>query len=271
MPFCPYCGELLADDATYCSHCGKDLKETTYEPQRKGLVEHLKFALNLSIKNPIIFIPEIIGSILLQGIYYGFGRAIASSDFRSYFESLMATRVSYVQYDYPDIPPEAMNTFLIIGLAVIIGVFLVAGISGLFTFANIKMIFDCYNGEAASLGNAFSYVRGRLGILFLGSIIANIFGVTIILLPAAFFTYVIMVVDEAGIRESLSKGFKLFMDNILASIAIMILFYVSKILVGYIPYISDQVFAIPSGVIIAAILDMYINQKDRKYLKGRFM
>ena len=50
MPFCPYCGELIVDDAMYCSHCGKKLAETKHEPQRTILLENLKFAAILSLK-----------------------------------------------------------------------------------------------------------------------------------------------------------------------------------------------------------------------------
>ena len=157
-----------------------------------------------------------------------------------------------------------MGMIMLFGLIIIVGMFFVIGISGLFTFATIKMIKDLYNGDSTSLSSAFLYMRNRLGYLFLGSIIANIFALTLILLPVTFFTYVIMVVDEAGIRESLSKGFKLYLDNFLASIAIVILYYICQTLVGYIPYISKQVFSIPSGVIVAAALDMYVNRKGQE-------
>ena len=48
---------------------------------------------------------------------------------------------------------------------------------------------------------------------------------TIILLPAVLFMYTIMVVDYSGIRDGLSKGFKLSVDNIGTSVG-LVFFYV---------------------------------------------
>ena len=89
MPFCPHCGELVIDNAVFCSHCGKDLKTALVTPQREGLVEHLKFAVNISVNNPVIFVPEIIGGLILQGIYFGFGELFGSSIFSDLVLSLI--------------------------------------------------------------------------------------------------------------------------------------------------------------------------------------
>ena len=84
-----------------------------------------------------------------------------------------------------------------------------------------------------------------------------------ILLPAVFFMYAIMVVDFSGIRNGLSKGFKLSVDNIGTSVGLILLYFIAIWLVGLVPRMGALLNFLPSVVFELAALNLYLNSKDR--------
>jgi hypothetical protein len=123
-----------------------------------------------------------------------------------------------------------------------------------------------YNDQNPSLKKSFNYAKGRLGKFFLAALIMNLLATTIILLPASFYMYVIMVVDETGIREALSKGFNLSVSRIKTSVGLILLLAAIFMFSIQIPYFSDIVRTAFSTFIIIAAVDLYESYKVQKYL-----
>jgi hypothetical protein len=63
--------------------------------------------------------------------------------------------------------------------------------------------------------------------------------------------------DHVGIRASLSKGFRLGIENFGTVTGLIILWIVSFILFGMIPYVSGVAMAILSIVLYVALIDLH--------------
>jgi hypothetical protein len=262
MSHCPHCGiEIQTDDTRFCPACGRQLdpEDTFVTVNRRSLVSHLSYSISLVGKNPILFVPELIAVV----VTYFFGQALGSSfeylNLSDWFSEWLGMNESTLVNvaDYTDIP----SALWLIPIALIVWLVLTAGVSGLFSFQTLYMASKAAKEKPVNLRDSFTYLRSRLGKFFLASIIANLFALTIIMLPAALFMYSVMVVDFVGIREGLSKGFRVQMDRILPSIGLIILFYVSIFVIGLVPTIGSFLRFIPSAIIEIASLDIYLNHK----------
>jgi hypothetical protein len=69
------------------------------------------------------------------------------------------------------------------------------------------------------------------------------------------------VLDSTGIREGLSRGFSVSMKRLGATVALIILFYITRTLVGYVPYISDILISIPTTITTVILIDIYLSSK----------
>ena len=264
MPFCPHCGiEIQTEDTRFCPACGKNIDSfstTTIDiPVRKGIFSHLTFSAALVRQHPILLLPELIAVIATYIFSQALGRLTDYFNLGDWFYQWLGLNGSYLTNvaDYSDIP----STFWLLPIAIFLWLILTVGISGLFTFLTVHMAWKGSKEESVDLRASSGYVRSRLGKLFLASVIANLFAVTIIMLPAAFFMYSVMVVDFVGIREGLSKGFKVSMDRIGTSIALILVYYVSIFVIGFVPYIGIYLRFLPSVIVEIAALDLYMNYK----------
>ena len=264
MPFCHHCGnEIEREDTRYCPVCGKKIdpinRLSNEIPLREGLVNHLKQSIILIRQHPILLVPEfivVIGAYIANQV---FGHS--AEYFHIYdwiWKWLGLDNSSLIKIvDIPDIPPG----FWLLLLVFLFWAILFAGFSGLFTFLTLHMAWNGNKEENVSIRDSAFYVRSRLGKLFFASMVANIISLTIILIPAALFMYTVMVVDFTGIREGLSRGFKLYMDKIGTSLGLVILDSFFTYILEFVPYVGTYLRFIPTTVIVIASLDLYLNYK----------
>jgi hypothetical protein len=262
MPFCPHCGiDIQTEETQFCPACGKPIDSlstfTTDTPIRKGLSSHLTYTASLIKQHPILLLPELLAVFITHILGQALGRSVDYFNLSDWFYQWLGINGSTLTNiaDYSDIP----STFWLLPIAIFLWLLITVGISGLFTFLTIHMAWRGSRDEPVDLQNSTGYVRSRLGKFFIAAIIANLFAVTIIMLPAALFMYSVMVVDFTGIREGLSKGFKVSMDRIGTSIGLIVIYYVSIFVIGYVPYIGTYLSFLPSVIVEIASLDLYMN------------
>ncbi len=164
--------------------------------------------------------------------------------------------VSIVQ-DYIDYPPE----FWYFVLAVFVFLFLSAVLSGFFSFTAVHMIWSGYSGKEVNLRSSIRYCFRRFGRISLALVIGTLFSFTVILIPAVVLMYVIMIVDGVGVRDGLSRGFSLSLNRLGVSLLIVVFYLGLRLAFGYIPWIGDVLYAIPSTIITASLVDLYENTK----------
>ena len=266
MPFCPNCGKEAPEEATFCERCGEkipDLKTTgvgvEWRAPRRGLVNHLRAALSLLKKNPIIFVPEVAGAIVSMALTRLWGVAGRSAGMLDLWDDYLGGDwgVINVAYGYPAIPPD----FWVSLFQYIVGGFLflvvLDVVSTLFTFATIDMARDAYLENDVGLGRTAGYVRSRIGLFLVAGVVGLLVQVTLVLFPLSILYFVVLVVEDTGIRASLSKGFRLGIENFGTVTGLIILWILSFILFGMIPYVSGVAMAIPSVVLYVALIDLY--------------
>jgi len=258
MSHCPKCGAEIQENTNFCANCGYSIE--TRPIARKGLVNHLKFSFKFIKTHPIIFIPEFLAGIVTYGMRELFGMAGKSLNIGDYILKqfgVNGTRITTIS-DVPDIPP----IFWILPFIVILILLLISGVSGLFSFTTYHMAWNGYRNEKIDLRSSSRYTLSHVGKFFIASIIANLFALTIILLPAAMFMYGIMIVENTGIRNGLSGGFKLSLDKIGASAGLAVLYFIIlAIIVRTVPYVGNFLVFIPVVIIEIASLDLYMNYK----------
>jgi hypothetical protein len=265
MSYCPHCGiEIRTEDNRFCPACGRPLDPANklIHTNRRSLMSHLSYAISLVSKNPILLVPELIAVL----ITYLFGQALGSSfnylNLNEWFSEWLGMNESTLVNitDYTDIP----SAFWLLPIAIIFWLIVTAGVSGLFSFQTLYMASKAISDEKVNLMDSSNYLRPHLRKFFLASIIANLFALTIIMLPAALFMYSVMVVESVGIREGLSKGFRVQLDRVMTSIGLIILFYVSIFGIGLLPTLGPFLRFIPSAVIEITSLDIYMNHKYQR-------
>ena len=261
MSYCPHCGiEIQTEKSQFCPACGGQLDSSYADTNiRKRLMSHLTYSSSLVSKHPVLLVPELVAVIITYALGQVFDRSadfLHLGDWFSQWLGINGSPLSTVA-DYSDIP----SAFWLIPIAVLIWLIITVGVSGLLSFQTLHMAWRASKEEPVSLSDSFIYLRSRLGKFFIAAIIANLFSLTVIMLPAALFMYSVMIVDFVGIREGLSKGFRVQMDRILTSIGLIILYYVSSFALGLIPIIGTYLSFLPTAVIEIASLDLYLNHK----------
>jgi hypothetical protein len=264
MPFCPHCGvEILTEDTRFCPACGYEINSYSTVSQdtlvREGLSNHLRHSVTLVRKHPILLLPEFMSVIFTYILNQALGRSVDYFNLYDWFaqwlgiNGLSVTNIA----DFPEIPVG----FWILPFAMLAWLILLVGISGLFTFLTVHMAWIGVKDGKVDIKDSAGYVRSRLGKLFLASVTANLFALTVIMFPAALFMYSVMVVDFTGIRGGLSQGFRLFLDRIGTSIGLIIIYYVLLFAFGYVPYIGTYLRFLPAAILEIASLDLYMNYK----------
>jgi hypothetical protein len=259
MPYCPHCGKEVPEDAKYCESCGEAIITNIPRAEQKGLIEHIKSGIIFAVANPVIFIPEALAGLWGKVMVWVFTQVGSFFDLESWYNSYypQLTTAAYQVQDYENLPPEVWQFALTILLLSIIWV----TVSGLFTFTLVRTIWNIHKYENPDLVESFRYVGSRFGRLFLAAFIGNILTATIILIPAVLYMYAVMVVDETGIREGLSKGFSTSLKRLGASVVLIAAYFGLKLLFDYIPYAGDILFAVPGSIITVIFVDLYLSSK----------
>jgi hypothetical protein len=247
MPFCPKCGEEVSEDESYCTNCGENLRKTDIDSRpsgaQAGAMDHLSLGIRIATAKPMIFAPALIGgivSILISAISSGLFEYTAWQSWAS-------------------VPLTFSSLFLLSALLSVIG----AVISYILNFASIDMSRDAYMGEALSLGNSINYVLRRILTFIVASVIGAIMSITIILIPVALLMFVIMVMDETGIGDAISKAFGVLTRDLVDIILVLLVAVFGSLILGFIPLVGGLLTACLNVVIGLALIDIYFKYKTQ--------
>ncbi|MBS7651562.1 MAG: zinc ribbon domain-containing protein [Candidatus Bathyarchaeia archaeon] len=244
MPYCPKCGGEVAEGDRFCPHCGERLErggEEGVAPPSPGALEHLSFAFNLASRKPMVFAPAILGGVISMVI-----------------SGLVSFTVGLYPWGftpglgYPPTPRLA-SIIIFAGLASIVG----AIISYILFFASLDMSRDAYLDRPLDLGKSVGYVLRRLGTIVVASIVGAILMVTIILIPVALIMFVILVFDETGIGDSISKAFGVLRRELGDIIILLIIAIAGSFILGLIPMIGSLLSSAFNVIISIAFIDLY--------------
>ena len=207
---------------------------------------HLNFGFQLASSKPMIFAPALLGS-LISIVISRFVRGIFGI---------------YRWEFWPAMPPYGPGTtslILLSGLLGIIGFI----ISYILFFASIDMSRDAYFDAPLNLMGSVNYVLGRIGIFIVASIVGAIMSITIILIPAVLLMFVVMVVDETGIGDSLSKAFSVITRELGDVIVLIVVSILGSLVLGFIPFLGGLLQACLRVVIGLAFIDLYYLYKKQ--------
>jgi hypothetical protein len=239
-------------------------------PSEGGLTNHLKAARSILRAKPTVFVPEVMGAIVsmaLSRIWGVVGRPTGMLDLWDDYLS-PDWGVNTVAYGYPDVPPEFWGTMFQYMVGGFLFLIVLDMISKLFTFATIDIARDVYLENEVGLGRTAGYIRNRLAIFLVAGVISFLIQVTFVIIPLSILFFVVLVVEDTGVRAALSKGFRLGIDNFGNVTGLIILWIVSYILFSMIPSVSEVARAIPGVVLYVALIDLYY-QSERWPIRVR--
>jgi len=223
LVFCPKCGSQVEEHYAVCPNCGAKLKA---DPQEKRTAtQHLSLAFNIATSKPIVFVPVILGGILS----------------------------SLTDQIYVDSPGFGTLWLILSLIGSVIGFML--------NFASTDMERNAYTDRPLDIMASMSYVAGRFVTFFLASIVAAVLAITIILIPVASMMIVILVVDEAGIGEALSKAFSVISSDLGDIIVLIILSILGHAILGLVPLVSWILTACFGVIMTIAYIDVYEQHK----------
>ena len=234
MPFCPQCGKEVSETDRFCPNCGAQLvgKEERVPPEavgaipKTGATEALNKGVSIISAQPTVLVPALLGAVI---------SAVLSS---------IASGI---------IGPFGWLLLMFIG----------GLIAYILNFASLDMSRDAYLNQELNLSKSINYVLKRLLTFIVASIVGAILGITIILIPVVFLMFVIIIVDETGIGDAISKALKVLGDR-LADIIILVIVAIVGGVLGLIPYIGSILAAVIGVLVGLAFIDVYFNYKKTK-------
>jgi hypothetical protein len=271
VPFCPNCGKEALEEATFCQVCGEripDLKTRVvggeWTMPKRGLVNHLRAALSLLKEKPIIIVPEIVGAIVSLALTRLWGVVRRPTGMLDLWDDYLGGDwgVINVAWSPPDIPLDFWGSLFQYMVGGFLFLLVLDMVSTLFTFATIDMARDAYLENEVGLGRTAGYLRSRIGLFIIAAFVGLLVQVTLVLFPLSILYFVVLVVEDTGIRASLSRGFRLGIENFGTVTGLIILWIISSILFGMIPYVSGVAMAIPSVVLYVALIDLYYQSEQ---------
>lgn len=253
MPYCQKCGNEVDEDATFCPSCGASMREGV--PGRRpvdyysrvGAMEHLSLAFNLAMAKPLVFAPALLGGVL-STLIGAFSGALLGASGWTWGRNPLLVPVSV----------GLMATGVV--LAIISGV-----VAFVFNFASLDMSRDAYVDEPLDLMVSVNYVLRRIGTFIVASIIGAILAITIILIPVVIFMFVIIVVDETGIGDAISKAFSAIGSDLGDVIIVIIIAIVGSAILGWVPVIGGLLTTALNVVIGLAFMDIYFRYRQARY------
>jgi len=228
MPKCPKCGGEVREDASFCPFCGNNLKsgETgagAPGERKRGYTEHLTIGFNVAIQKPMVFVPTILAGLISSGM-------------------------NWLGQGTPDLIPVLVSVVASI-------------VSFLLSFASLDMSRDAYNKQPLDLGGSVGYVSGRFLQFFVAAIVGGIMSITIILIPVVVLMFTIMVIDETGLTDALSKAFKVLGADLADIVLIILLSILGAVVIGFVPLVSGLLVSALNVIIGLAFIDLYYNYK----------
>jgi hypothetical protein len=234
--YCPYCGAAIEEGIKFCPQCGKKIDNSPEAPrpitpvtviheQKRGATEHLTIGYSVALANPVVFLPALLSGII--------GLVVTSTQ-------------SFV----------GLGGILVLQLVNIL-------VSFILGFASTDMSRDAYNKQQLDLGQSIGYVFKRFVPFLIASIIGAILSFTVVLIPVVMFTFVIMVIDETGLMDALSKALKVILADFMDVVIVIIVAIVGFFVTGYIPYISTLLYSALNVIVGLAFIDIYVNYKNQ--------
>jgi hypothetical protein len=254
MPFCPKCGEEVTQEDKYCKTCGENLMspgELTIPIGEMGATDHLRNGYRLAMEKPMVFVPSLLGGIISILLSTASSRLTGASSW-TLFENWGGSTGS----------PLFTSLYFVGFLVSIIG----SIISYVLNFASIDMSRDAYLNQPLDLMQSINYVLKRILPFIVASIIGAIMSITIILIPVVIFMFTILVIDETGIGDAISKAFRVISSNLGDIIVILIVAIIGSIILGIVPFISSLLIAGLNVIIGLSFIDIYFQHKRQQYV-----
>ena len=246
MSYCPECGKDVEEGVAFCPSCGARLGAGGDREgyPKAGAADHLSLALNLAREKPMVFAPALLGGLISLIIGGASVALFGASDWSmGSGDPLLA----------PAVPGLAMTWAL---LAIVGGV-----ASYLLGFASIDMSRDAYVGDPLDLMRSVNYVVGRIGTFVVASIVGAVMAITVVLIPAVIFMFVIIVVDETGIRAALSRAFSVIGGDLGDVVVVIVVSIVGSAVLGWVPLVGGLLTTALNVVIGLAYMDIYFRYK----------
>ena len=252
MPYCPNCGKAVEEDARFCPSCGQQLgvaegKEET-APTRERPAEKtdaigaLQRGISIITAKPMVLLPALIG-------------AVASA--------VLSTIASWLFIPFGNWSSWIWSLPALLGLVAAGLILMLVGaiVSYIMTFASLDMSRDAYLDQELDFSGSINYVFRRILTFIVASIIGAILAITIILIPVVILMFVIMVIDETGIVDSISKAFRVLGDRLIDVIILIIIAIVAAFILGLIPFIGPILVAAFNVLVALAFIGIYYNYK----------
>lgn len=252
MPYCPRCGSEISEEAVYCKSCGEHLKGPSIgegEPASAGAADHLSTGFRLATEKPMVFAPALIGGILSIIVSRSSTGLTGAQDWPVWGSA---------PFTYPALTP----LFVLIGLVSLIS----SIISYILNFASIDMSRDAYLDQPLDLMASVNYVFKRFFTFIIASIVGGLMSITIILIPVVILMFVILVIDETGIGDAVSKAFSVVTKDLGDVIIVLVVSIVGSIVLSWVPFISGLLEACLDVIISLAFIDIYFHYKRQSYI-----
>lgn len=200
MVHCPRCGLLVEGEAAKCPRCGTEMPRVSEpaRPERRGAVDHIKYATDMARKNPGVFIPGLIGSMLSLISGYLMESWDVYQDFMEYlwdlFEAQMEiTPVAYTSdlFDYTRFVGWVPAAVLLLGL-----------LGWASSLASIHASWSVLRGERLDMRSSYAYVLRNLTRF----IVAGLWTALFTLLAVAVYVALIMGSDAIGLQAAVWIG-----------------------------------------------------------------
>jgi hypothetical protein len=228
---CPNCGIEQQDVAEFCSNCGTRLPRIAGEqipggptgvPATKSAIDALTRSAGIIAAKPMVLAPALIGGIV-----------------------------------------SAVLSGVASGAVGVVLTLLGAIVSYILGFASMDMARDAYLNKELNLSESVSYVIGRIGLFIVASVVGAILAIVSlgILIPVVVLMFVIIVVDETGIGNGISRAFGVLSRRLLDVLIIFVVSIVASVLLGLVPIVGTFLVAIINVLIALALIHVYYDYK----------
>ena len=227
--YCPQCGNEIVTGSKFCTTCGARLDQGEEGPsaagdEQRSYVGHLTVGFNVASSQPMVFMPAVLAGVIGVVIHW---TTMGSIGYTGAILSIVASIIMFV-----------------------------------LNFASIDMSRDAYQNERLDLGESVNYVTGRIVEFIVAAIVGGLMAVTIILIPVVLLMFVVMVMDETGITDAVSKSLDVLRADLGDVLLILLVSIIGSFVISYVPFVSTLLDAALNVVVGLAFIDLYANYKS---------